>query len=155
MHVLCESRQSHRDSLSLSSSALTKHDLQTCCWVSTVGNPIFCTEHKHPHFWTISNQKQTEAGPTDVLHWCVAEGVQPGGWNQSWTMWSINKNQSHFATVELVYTVFSYMKATTHSYFNPNPRFLFSKGDFRQRVKCCVYWLLLKRMSRHLVYPVS
>lgn len=122
MHVVCESHQSQRDSLSGSSAAQRKHDVQACCWFSTVGNPIFGTEHKHSHFATTQNQRQTRGEPIDVLCWCVAAGGQPGGWNQSWTVWSINRKQSPRATVKLVYTVFSHMKGWSHNDFNPNPR---------------------------------
>lgn len=83
------------------------------------------------------NQRQTQGGLTDVLYWCVAAGGQPGGWNQSWTVWSINKNQSHCATVKLVYTVFSYMKGYTHNHFNLSPRILIWSWDFKQHVGCC------------------
>lgn len=131
MHVLCESRHSQRDSLSLSSTALTKHDLQTCCWVSTVGKPIASTEHKHPRFWATLNQRQSQGGPTDVLYWCVAAGGQPGeevetspGLCDPLIRTSLTVSQC--ATVKLVYTVFSYMKGSNRKHFNSNPRTIFS-----------------------------
>lgn len=151
MHVLCESHQSQQDSLSLSSTALTKHDLQTCCRGSTVGNPMFCTEHKHPHFWTNQNQRQTQGGLTDVLCWCVSAGGQPGGWNHFWTVWCINKNQSQCATVKLVYAAVGYMKGRSRGHFDLNPIILIWKWDSTQRVRCCVCTLLLSWMTLHWV----
>lgn len=87
------------------------------------------------------NQSQTQGGLTDVLYWCVAAGGQPGGWDWFWIVWSINKNQSHCATVKVVYTVFTYMKGSTHNDFNPSARILnVWSWDFTQHVRCCAYY---------------